>query len=277
MRFCFRDRFLDFDGDTLIVGILNVTPDSFSDGGDCSCVDEAVSKAGRMMEEGASIVDVGGESTRPGFTPVGVEEELARVVPVVQGIRGKYGEQPIISVDTSKAPVAAAALEAGADIINDVSALEIGGMEMCDAIGKHRAGCILMHPGAVQDGADPMEAIASYLADRLDYAIKGTCLDRSHFAVDPGIGFGKDLAQNLRCCVDYSFLRRLERPIFIGVSRKSCLGLVTGRTVDSREYATAASSAIAAYLGADMLRVHNVSANKDAVSVAKALRNAAMK
>ncbi|MBR6372001.1 MAG: dihydropteroate synthase, partial [Victivallales bacterium] len=108
---------MDFEGDTLIMGILNVTPDSFSDGGDCRDADEAVSKAGRLLEEGAAIVDVGGESTRPGFTAVGADEEISRVVPVVSGIRAKYGVEPIISVDTSKAEVAEAALEAGADMV----------------------------------------------------------------------------------------------------------------------------------------------------------------
>lgn len=277
MRLCFRNRFLDFDGNTIIMGILNVTPDSFSDGGECSCVEDAVSKAGRLLEEGASIVDIGGESTRPGFTPVGADEEMSRVAPVVSGIRAKYGDEPIISVDTSKAEVAEAALAAGADIVNDVSALEIGGRAMCEAIGKYHAGCILMHPRGVPQGDEPMEAIASYLAGRLEYAMVNTGLDRNFFAVDPGIGFGKDLEQNLRCCVDYSHLRKIERPILIGISRKSSLGLVTGRAVDCREYATVASTAIAAYLGADILRVHNVSANKDAVSVAKALREATMR
>ena len=187
------------------------------------------------------------------------------------------GKEPIISVDTTKPAVANAALEEGADIINDVSALEIGGLEMCQVLKKYGAGCILMHPRGVPQGAEPMEVIASYLAGRLDYAVESTGLDRSFFAVDPGIGFGKDLAQNLRCCVDYSHLRKLERPILTGISRKSSLGLVTGRAVDCREYATVASTAIAAYLGADILRVHNVSANKDAVSVAKALRESTMK
>ena len=277
MRFCFRNRFLDFEGNTLIMGILNVTPDSFSDGGECSGVDEAVSKAGRLLEEGAAIVDVGGESTRPGFTAVAVEEELSRVVPVVRGIRGKFGDEPIISVDTTKAEVAEAALGAGADIVNDVSALEIGGQAMCDALRKYHAGCILMHPRGVPQDTDAMAVIASYLAARLDYAMENTGLDRGFFALDPGIGFGKDLAQNLRCCVDYAHLRKLGRPILIGISRKSSLGLVTGRPVDCREYATVASSAIASYLGADILRVHNVSANRDAVSVAKALRESTMK
>ena len=275
MKYCFRDRHLDFKGDTMIVGILNVTPDSFSDGGDCQSVAAAVAKAERILEEGAAMIDVGGESTRPGHEPVGTEEELARVVPVIRGIRSKLGGNPIISVDTTKPAVADAALEEGADIINDVSALEIGGLEMCQVLKKYSAGCILMHPKAVPEGGDPMEAIASYLSERLEYAMENTGLDRTFFAIDPGIGFGKELSQNLRSCVDYSCLRRIGCPIMIGISRKSCLGIITGRSVDCREYATVATSAIAAYLGADMLRVHNVMANMDAVTVAHALRNAA--
>ena len=121
-----------------------------------------------------------------------------------------------------------------------------------------------------------MGAIASYLTERLEYAVDNTGLDRTFFAIDPGIGFGKKLPQNLRSCVDYSRLRRIGRPIMIGISRKSCLGIITGRSVDCREHATVATSAIAAYLGADMLRVHNVMANMDAVTVALALRKATM-
>ena len=272
MRFCFKDRFLEMGGTPLVMGILNVTPDSFSDGGECVECDAALSKARKMLDEGAAMIDIGGESTRPGHESVALEEELRRVVPVVGELRRALGDGPVISVDTTKPKVAEEALEAGADIVNDVSALAVGGFDMCAVLKRFRAGCILMHSRPIPAGAEPMQAIAASLEDSLKYALDNTGLPREYFALDPGIGFCKDLKQNLLCCTEYSCLRKLGLPILVGASRKSFLGLVTERPVEQRDYATVAVSFIAAYLGADMLRVHNVAANMDAVKVAMALR-----
>ena len=256
----------------IIMGILNVTPDSFSDGGECVECEAALSKARRMLDEGASIIDIGGESTRPGHESVALEEELRRVVPVVRRLRDSLGGEPVISVDTTKPKVAEEALEAGADIVNDVSALAVGGLEMCAVLRRFKAGCILMHSKPIPEGAEPMEAIAASLEDSLKYALENTGLSREYFALDPGIGFCKNLKQNLLCCTEYSSLRKLGLPILVGASRKSFLGLVTERPVEQRDYGTVAISSIAAYLGADILRVHNVAANIDAVKVGLALR-----
>lgn len=272
MRFCFGDRSLEFKGRPLVMGILNVTPDSFSDGGQCTSASDAVAKAERLLADGADILDIGGESTRPGYTAVESGEELERVVPVVKALRDAFGDEPVISIDTTKPEVAGAALESGADIVNDVSALKTGGSEMCGVLRKYNAGCILMHSGELVPGDRNMDDVAFSLKRSLEYAVRESGLSSEHFMLDSGIGFGKSLELNLACCVEFDALRRLGRPVMIGASRKSFLGKVTSRNVTERDFATTAVSAIAAYLGADVLRVHNVAAAVDAVAVAVALR-----
>lgn len=256
---------IEFGGSPKIMGILNVTPDSFSDGDKFLAPDKALRHAEEMLESGADIIDIGGESTRPGHTPVSAEEELRRVVPVVEAISREF-PHAIMSIDTSKAEVARAALDAGVRIVNDVTALEFGGKAMVEAISAFKAGCILMHPRGVVQG-DCTDSVRDYLAERIRYAVEATGLGEEYFAVDPGIGFGKTVEQNAELTVSSNRLHALGRPVLIGVSRKSFIGALTGRKVEERGIGTAAAVAMSIHAGADILRVHDVAAAKDVVAV----------
>ena len=261
---------LRFDGRPLLMAILNVTPDSFSDGGEAVTPEAALAKARRLVEEGADVLDVGGESTRPGFASVTEAEETRRVVPVIQLLRENFPEMPI-SVDTSKPSVAYAAIQAGADILNDVTALEHGGLEMASVLQETGAACVLMHAVPSPTGKTFPDALASYFEARLAWcAEQGIASER--IVLDPGICFANDLSQNLACISSLPRLHTLNRPILIGHSRKSFLGLLTGRPVHERLLASTAAATLAAYLGAEILRVHDVAATKDAIAVATALR-----
>ncbi len=263
---------LDFSDAPLVMGILNVTPDSFSDGGVNAA--SPVEAAFAMVEAGAAIIDIGGESTRPGYTPVPLEEELARVLPALRGIR-KTLPKIAISIDTMKAGVAEAALAEGADIINDVTAFEHNPEAMCRLLAESRAGCILMHSVPLASKGSCTDEVAAYLRRRVEWACRQTGLDEEYFAVDAGIGFGKSVEQNLELAVANEALHAIGRPVLLGISRKSVLGAVTGRPVSERGAATVAAVAVAAFTGADILRVHDVKSAVDAVKVAKALRIAA--
>lgn len=256
-----------------IMGIVNVTPDSFSDGGRFAGADAAIAHAQSLSVAGADIVDIGGESTRPGAEPVAAGEELARVVPVVAALRDATTP---VSIDTSKATVARAALTAGACIVNDVTAL--GDTTMASVLADGRAGVVLMHmrgtPATMQLGdlraRDIVGEVVEFLERRLALAVRsGIAAER--VALDPGIGFGKTLEQNLALLRGLPRLAALGRPLVLGVSRKSFLGALTGRPVEGREAASTAAHALLAAAGADVLRVHDVSATLDAVRVARAL------
>jgi dihydropteroate synthase len=262
---------LDFSAGPLVMGILNVTPDSFSDGG--VNVASPVEVACRMAEEGAAIIDIGGESTRPGYTPVPLEEELARVVPAVSGIRRALHDIAI-SVDTMKAGVAEAALSAGADIINDVTAFEREPEAMCKLMSKYKAGAILMHSVPMASKEACTDEVVGYLKARVEWACRQTGLSKEYFAVDAGIGFGKSVEQNLELTMAVEPLRTIGCPVLLGISRKSVLGAVTGRPIPERGAATVAAVAIAAFMGTEILRVHDVKSAVDAVKVANALRRA---
>ena len=257
---------IEFGDSPKIMGILNVTPDSFSDGDKYLAPDSALRHVGEMLEAGADIIDIGGESTRPGHVPVSADEELRRVVPVIKALSKEY-PQAIMSIDTSKAEVASAALQEGVRIVNDVTALEYGGMAMVKAISAFKAGCILMHPRGVGQG-DCTEDVKEYLAERIRFAVEATGLDEEYFAVDPGIGFGKTLEQNMELTISSNRLHSLGRPVLIGVSRKSFIGALTGRKVEERGIGTAAAVCLSVYMGADILRVHDVAAARDVVAVA---------
>jgi len=255
------------------MGIVNVTPDSFSDGGRFAGADAAIAHAQSLSVAGADIVDIGGESTRPGAEPVAAGEELARVVPVVAALRDATTP---VSIDTSKATVARAALTAGACIVNDVTAL--GDTTMASVLADGRAGVVLMHmrgtPATMQLGdlraRDIVGEVVEFLERRLALAVRsGIAAER--VALDPGIGFGKTLEQNLALLRGLPRLAALGRPLVLGVSRKSFLGALTGRPVEGREAASTAAHALLAAAGADVLRVHDVSATLDAVRVARAL------
>lgn len=269
------ERRLEFPRTTLIMGILNVTPDSFSDGGRHLDPGVAVAAGERMMASGAHLLDIGGESTRPGADPVPAEVELQRVLPVIRGLRQRL-PGVVLSIDTRKAAVAQAALDAGAQIVNDISALRDDPAlpALCARTG---AGVILMHmrgePKTMQVEpcyADVVEEVAAFLAQRIG-AAEAAGIARTAMAVDPGICFGKTVAHNL------ALLRRLDRfaelgcPVVVGTSRKSFLGRLAGGGPEDRRDGTAATVALAAFLGAAVVRVHDVAEMARVAAVADAV------
>lgn len=239
---------------TYIMGILNVTPDSFSDGGRYVDPEAAVRHAAEMLENGADIIDVGGESTRPGFQPVAAEEETARVLPVVERLVREFGA--VVSVDTSKATVAERCLAAGAAMINDVRGLRRDPhiARLCAEAG---AALVVMHDLPVSAGPGLMDAILQGLRESVETAREaGLTWDR--IVVDPGIGFGKDVAGNLQVMRELNRLRELRLPVLVGTSRKSTIGRVLNLPVGERVEGTAATVALAVAGGADIVRVHDV-------------------
>ncbi len=255
-----HDAHLALDGAPRVMGILNVTPDSFSDGGRFVDVDRAVAHARAMVDAGAALIDVGGESTRPGAAAVDAETERARVLPVIERLRGV---DALISIDTSKAAVARAAIVAGAHLINDVTAL--GDPEMAATAASTGAGLVLMHmqgePRTMQNDPrydDVVRDVRAHLAVRIERA-EAAGVDPQRIVVDPGIGFGKRLHHNLALIARIGDLRTLGRPILLGASRKSFLGEITGvAAADERVAASLAIAAIATASGVDILRVHDV-------------------
>lgn len=249
----------NFGRRTYIMGILNVTPDSFSDGGRFVDFDDAVARGREMLKEGADIIDVGGESTRPGGKPVNVSEELKRVIPVIKALSGETGA--VISVDTTKSRVAGAALKAGASMINDVSALNFD-KKMAAVASRYKVPVVLMHmlgnPRTMQKNpryGDLMSDIISYLQKSIELAIKGGVSD---VIVDPGFGFGKTVEHNLEILRRLRELKVLGHPILIGTSRKSTIGKILGLPVDQRLEGTSAAVAAAIAAGANIVRVHDV-------------------
>ena len=271
----FRWRELNPDGRVLIMGILNVTPDSFSDGGRFLSPDAAVKRALIMEKEGADIIDVGGESSRPGAEPVPVEEELRRVLPVLERLRGKL--RIPISIDTTKAEVAEAALRAGASIVNDISALRFD-PAMAPLVAKFGAGLVLMHmlgtPKTMQQAPhyeDVVTEVRDFLAERAQYA-QSQGIPREAIAVDPGIGFGKTVEHNLELLRRLPELVELGFPVLVGPSRKSFIGAILGLGVEERLEGTLAACAVAVVRGADILRVHDVKEVRRAADLALHLR-----
>jgi dihydropteroate synthase len=267
---------LDLAVRPILMGVLNVTPDSFSDGSSYADAREAAAAAVLMVEEGAALVDIGGESTRPGAKSVGVEDELRRVMPVLEILGSQMPGR--ISVDTYKAEVAARALEAGAYMINDISALRMDA-KMVDVVRD--AGCpvVLMHmqgdPEHMQDAPgyeDVVGEIYDFFVERLNWAVDNG-LREDNLLIDPGIGFGKTSGHNLELLRNLSAFRSLGRPIVVGTSRKRFLGETIGGAADpvGRDLATAVTSVLAAREGVDILRVHNVRTNAEAVRVARAV------
>ncbi len=256
-----------------LMGVVNVTPDSFSDGGLYLDPELAIEHGRELEAVGAEILDVGGESTRPGAEPVAEAEELARVVPVIDGLAG--GEAAI-SVDTSKAAVAAAALDAGAEIVNDITALR-GDPEMAALCADRGATVVLMHmrgtPRTMQDEPrydDVVSEVSAFLAERLEAAVAAG-VEAERIWLDPGIGFGKTAEHNLELLRRLAELRQLGRPLVVGTSRKSFIGRVDGSDAGERLGGTIASSVLAAAEGADVLRVHDVAEVGQAMAVAGAI------
>ncbi len=254
------------------MGVVNVTPDSFSDGGLYLDAEAAVAHGVELLRDGAEILDVGGESTRPGAEPVGEAEELRRVEPVVAGLAGTA----TVSIDTSKAAVAEAAIDAGAEIVNDVSALR-GDEGMAALCAERGVAVVLMHmpgtPRTMQDDPryeDVVEDVKAFLAERTEAAVAAGIAEERIW-LDPGIGFGKTLEHNLELLRRLGELRELGRPLVIGTSRKSFIGRIDGSAVDERIGGTIASSVLAAAEGADVLRVHDVAEMSQALRVAEAV------
>lgn len=263
----------------LLVGILNVTPDSFSDGGRHSTVAAALARAERLLAEGAAILDVGGQSTRPGASPVPVTEEISRVIPVLEAIEKRFPES-VNSVDTVKSEVAHAALDAGAAIVNDVSGFRLD-PRMAALCAEREAGVVLMHSrGEVGDLASLEHAefplgVVPEVARELGQAVSTALtagITAERIAVDPGLGFGKTAGQNVELLRGLGLLRVLGRPIMVGPSRKRFLGELTGRPVEERDLATAATCALAWTSGARLFRVHEPGLARDALAVALAIR-----
>jgi dihydropteroate synthase len=257
-----------------IMGVVNVTPDSFSDGGTFLDRDAAIRHGLRLAFEGADLLDIGGESTRPGAEPVSERDELDRVIPVIEGLRAA-GAGARISIDTSKAAVAAAALDAGADYVNDVTALR-GDPEMAGLVAERGVDVCLMHmlgtPRTMQAEArydDVVADVKAFLAERIDAAVAaGIALER--IQVDPGIGFAKTIEHNLEVLRRLGELTELGRPIVLGTSRKSFLGRITGRETAERMPATLATVVMGYERGAEVFRVHDVAPARDALVVAAA-------
>ncbi len=259
-----------------IMGIVNVTPDSFSDGGLFLDPERAIEHARRLAADGADLLDVGGESTRPGARAVSADEELERVVPVLEGL-ADLGVP--ISIDTSKVAVATRALDAGAVIVNDVTALRTE-PELAALCAERDCGVVLMHmqgtPRTMQENPtydDVVDDVKAFLAERIEFAT-GEGVSEERIWVDPGIGFGKTVDHNLELLRRLHELRGLGRPIVVGTSRKSFIGMLTGREVDERLGGTIASNVLALRAGADILRVHDVAEVREALFVADAILTA---
>lgn len=265
-----RGSVLNMDERTRVMGVLNVTPDSFSDGGAYVSPSSALDRAKAMIDEGADIVDVGGESSRPGAHPVSLEEELRRTIPVIEGIVS-LGTGALISIDTTKADVARRALEAGAHIVNDISACTHD-VEMPSVVSLSGAGVILMHmqgtPRTMQaapEYRDVVHEVADYLGQRVA-VLEDQGVQRTSVCVDPGIGFGKTAGHNVKLLAGIDKLVALGRPVLVGISRKSFLGKLTGLEVADRLAPSLAGMAYAIMKGAHVVRVHDV---KESCAVAR--------
>ena len=265
----------------ILMGVLNVTPDSFSDGGDFLIPDRAAARAATMLDEGAQIIDVGGESTRPGSDPVSPEEEARRVLPVIQEILAELPDA-IVSVDTYRSGTAEAALEAGARIVNDVTALR-GDPRLVDVVAGAHCPVVLMHmlgePKTMQRApryGDVVREVRDFLAGRAGRAIAAG-VEEENIILDPGIGFGKTLEHNLALLNNLDSIVELGFPVLVGASRKSFIGKITG-VEEARERipGTVAANVIAYERGATFFRVHDVRANREALAVAEAVRRGSL-
>lgn len=265
-----RGRRLDYAGRTLVMGILNVTPDSFSDGGRSAALDDAVANAHRLVAEGADILDIGGESTRPGHTPVPAEEELRRVLPAVEALAGL----PVpLSIDTQKAAVAEAALKAGASLLNDIWGL-MGDPDMARVAAAYDAGVVAMHNRATVDPeVDIVADILGFFEQALERAARAG-IRPERIALDPGIGFGKTFEQNLKALASLETFGRLGFPLLLGTSRKSLIGKVIETTPAERLPGTIASNVLGIRAGCAIIRVHDVAAHVQAARVTEAILHA---
>ena len=265
-------REYDLSKKPLLMGILNVTPDSFYDGGRHSGQKAAFEHACRMAEEGADLIDVGGESSRPGSEPVGYREERARVIPVIKKLAGKL--KIPVSVDTYRAAVAMEAIDEGALLVNDISAMRLD-PKMAEIVSRTGVSVCLMHmqgtPGNMQDNpryGDVVKEIIKFLKERISYCVSRG-IERKKILVDPGIGFGKTVKHNLRIIKNIGKFRATGRPVLVGLSRKSFIGKLLGVEAGERLYASVALNALCAAGGAGVLRVHDVKETRQALDIIK--------
>jgi dihydropteroate synthase len=257
------------------MGILNITPDSFSDGARFTNTEAAISAAKQMLKDGADIIDIGGESTRPGADAVDAAEELRRVAPIVEALIAET--DAVISIDTTKAEVAHETLKLGAHIINDVSALTADDA-MIDTVGEFKAGSVLMHmqgtPRTMQNNPqynNVTETVYSYLEQRIE-TVTSAGLARETIAIDPGIGFGKTTEHNLLLIANLKKLTKLQQPLLVGLSRKRFIGILTGMSVENRLSGSLAGLACSVLNGANIMRVHDVRPAWQAARIAAAVR-----
>lgn len=271
-----RDLVYDLSARTLVMGVVNVTPDSFSDGGRFFAPEDAIAHARRLLAEGADLLDLGAESTRPGAMPVTAAEQIRRLAPVIEALVAD--SRACVAVDTADAEVAERALELGARVVNDVTALADPGMAA--VVARHGAGLVLMHlagtPATMQHDPhyeDVAREVREHLATRLE-AARAAGVPAGNVVLDPGIGFGKTVQHNFELLARLGELKSLGRPLLVGVSRKSLLGKTLGLPVDQRLEGGLAASAVAVFLGARVVRTHDVAATVRAVRIADALRGA---
>ncbi|MBR4626480.1 MAG: dihydropteroate synthase [Ruminococcus sp.] len=261
-------REFDTDNNCYIMGILNVTPDSFSDGGKFNTLDRALTRAEEMIAEGADIIDVGGESTRPGFTRITDEEEINRTAPVIEAIKARF-DIPV-SIDTYKHMVAKAAVKAGADLINDVCGLRYDKGEMAKFISESGLPCCIMHNRSDTDYSCFMEDMMNDLRTALAIALKAG-IGHDSIIIDPGIGFAKSYEQNLEAIEKLEVLQELGYPVLLGTSRKSVIGNALGLPASERVEGTVATTVIGVMRGAAFFRVHDVKENLRAMKMTKAV------
>ena len=261
------NQIFDTDNHCYIMGILNVTPDSFSDGGRFDQLDAALKHTEQMIEEGADVIDVGGESTRPGHQQITDEEEIARVTPVIEAVKKNY-DVPV-SIDTYKSAVAEAALQAGADLVNDIWGFKYD-PKMADVTAKYGAACCLMHnrkeavyENYLQDVMDDMKECLA-LADKAG-------VTRDKILLDPGVGFAKSLEQNLQITNHVDLLKALGCPVLLGTSRKSMIGLSLDLPVDQRVEGTLATTVLGVMKGCSFVRVHDIKENKRVIRMTEAI------
>ena len=256
-------------GHTYVMGILNVTPDSFSDGGRYDSVNEALKRARQMILEGVDLIDIGGESTRPGYEPISDEEEIERIVPVIEAIK-RHMDIPV-SVDTYKSAVAKAAIEAGADMVNDIWGLKHD-PEMAKVIAETGVACCLMHNRKATDYKDFMTDCLEDLKECIAIA-KAAGIEDDKIIIDPGVGFAKTYEQNLQVLKHLDQFKSLGYPVLLGASRKSVIGLTLDLPTDERLEGTLATTVMAVMAGASFVRVHDIEANSRAIAMTEAIMN----
>lgn len=264
------NRFFDTKNHTYIMGILNVTPDSFSDGGKWNHMDEALKHTEAMIADGADIIDIGGESTRPGHTPVSADEEAQRVLPVIEAVK-KHFDIPV-SVDTFKSSVAESSIQAGADLVNDIWGLKYD-PKMAEVIAKDDVACCLMHNRDNSNYADFLKEWYDETAECVTLA-KAAGIADDKIILDPGVGFGKTYEQNLITIKYMDKLKTLGYPLLLGTSRKSVIGLTLDTPVTDRVLGTAVTTVFAVQQGYAFVRVHDIKANKQAIQMTKAIMEA---